>query len=64
MSPSILFIQNLRDFLPQHPELQVELYLNNGNVDIVAERFDLGVRMGADVAQDMVAIRIAPDLKW
>ena len=53
----------LRDFLPQHPELQVELYLNNGNVDIVAERFDLGVRMGADVAQDMVAIRMAPDFE-
>jgi len=53
----------LRDFLPQHPELQVELYLNNGFVDIVAERFDLGVRMGADVAQDMVAIRIAPDFE-
>lgn len=53
----------LRDFLPQHPELQVELYLNNGNVDIVAERFDLGVRMGSDVAQDMVAIRMAPDFE-
>lgn len=53
----------LRDFLPQHPELQVELYLNNGFVDIVAERFDMGVRMGADVAQDMVAIRIAPDFE-
>jgi len=53
----------LRDFLPRHPELQVELYLNNGFVDIVAERFDLGVRMGADVAQDMVAIRMAPDFE-
>ena len=53
----------LRDFLPQHPELQVELYLNNGFVDIVAERFDMGVRMGADVAQDIVAIRIAPDFE-
>lgn len=53
----------LRDFLPQHPELQVELYLNNGFVDIVAERFDMGMRMGADVAQDMVAIRIAPDFE-
>ena len=53
----------LRDFLPRHPELQVELYLNNGFVDIVAERFDMGVRMGADVAQDMVAIRIAPDFE-
>ena len=53
----------LRDFLPQYPELQVELYINNGNIDIVAERFDMGVRMGSEVAQDMVAIRIAPDFK-
>ncbi len=52
----------LRAFLPRHPELQIELFMNNERVDIVAERFDLGVRSGSDVAQDMIAIRIAPDL--
>src|SRR6476661_7121381 len=31
--------------------------------DIVAERFDIGVRLGGDVAKDMIAMRIAPDMR-
>jgi len=48
----------LRDF----PEIAVELSLDYGLVDIVAERFDAGVRLGEQVDKDMIAVRIAPDM--
>ncbi len=46
-----------------YPDLKVELNANSGFVDIVAERFDAGVRLGETVAQDMIAVRIGPDLR-
>lgn len=46
-----------------YPDLKVELNVDTGFVDIVAERFDAGVRLGETVAQDMVAVRIGPDLR-
>ena len=41
----------------------MEISVNNGFVDIVAERFDAGVRLGETLAQDMVAVRIGPDMR-
>jgi DNA-binding transcriptional LysR family regulator len=49
--------------LPDYPDIKVELDLNNGLTDIVAGRFDAGVRLGEQVAKDMVAVRIAPDTR-
>jgi DNA-binding transcriptional LysR family regulator len=49
--------------LASYPDLNVELSAESGFVDIVAERFDAGVRLGETVAQDMIAIRIGPDLR-
>lgn len=51
----------LSKLLPQYPELKVEISVNYGMIDIVAERFDMGVRWGDQVAKDMIAVRIAPD---
>jgi DNA-binding transcriptional LysR family regulator len=53
----------LAKLLPAYPDIQVELSVNAGFVDIVAERFDAGVRLGETVAQDMVAVRIGPDMR-
>ena len=53
----------LAAFLPDYPDIQVEIAINYGLIDIVAERFDAGVRLGDQVAKDMIAVRIAPDLK-
>ncbi|MBO9726135.1 MAG: LysR family transcriptional regulator [Novosphingobium sp.] len=50
----------LRDFLPLYPEINVELNIDPGFVDIVAERFDAGVRLGESIARDMIAVRIGP----
>jgi DNA-binding transcriptional LysR family regulator len=49
--------------LPAYPDLNVEISVDNGFVDIVAERFDAGVRLGETLAQDMVAVRIGPDMR-
>lgn len=52
----------LESFLPRYPDIKVELAIDYGLTDIVAERYDAGVRWGEQVAQDMVAVRIGPDL--
>lgn len=52
----------LEKFLPRYPDIKVELVIDYGLTDIVAERYDAGVRWGEQVAQDMVAVRIGPDL--
>jgi DNA-binding transcriptional LysR family regulator len=53
----------LKDFLPAYPDIKVEISVDYGLRDIVADRFDIGVRTGDQVAKDMIAVRIAPDLK-
>lgn len=53
----------LRPLLSQYPDVQVELSIDYGFTDIAAERFDAGVRSGDRVNQDMIAVRIAPDLR-
>src|SRR4051812_10971295 len=49
--------------LPAYPDLNLEISVNNGFVDIVAERFDAGVRLGETLVQDMVAVRIGPNMR-
>jgi DNA-binding transcriptional LysR family regulator len=54
----------LATFLPGYPDINVEIVVDNGLTDIVAERFDAGVRFGEQVAKDMIAVRIGPDLSF
>jgi DNA-binding transcriptional LysR family regulator len=53
----------LQRLLPDYPDVHVELTIDSGLTDIVAERFDAGVRLGESIAKDMVAVRIGPDLR-
>ncbi len=53
----------LKAFLEQYPDISVEIIVDYGLTDIVAERFDAGVRLGEQVAKDMVAVRIGPDMR-
>jgi DNA-binding transcriptional LysR family regulator len=53
----------LRALLPDYPDIRVEIVTDYGLADIVADRFDAGVRLGEDVDKDMIAVRIAPDLQ-
>ena len=51
----------LTKLLPRYPDIKVELTIDYGLTDIVAERYDAGVRLGEQVAKDMIAVRIGPD---
>src|SRR5437879_3770175 len=53
----------LSKFLPQYPDINVEVTIDYGLTDIVAQRFDAGVPSGEQVAKDMIAVRIGPDLR-
>ncbi|KSB88918.1 LysR family transcriptional regulator [Caulobacter vibrioides] len=53
----------LARLLPDYPDIRVEVIVDYGLVDIVAEGFDAGVRLGEQVAKDMIALRIGPDMR-
>lgn len=62
--PAVSILQPaLKRFLPDHPDISVELVVDYGLTDIVAQGYDAGVRMGEQVAKDMVAVRIGPDMR-
>ncbi len=54
----------LAAFLPQYPDVTVEVSIDNGFVDIVGEHFDAGVRLGESISKDMIAVRIGPDWRF
>ncbi len=53
----------LAKVLDRYPEVQVELNSDYRMVDVAADRFDIGVRYGDQVQQDMVAVRLTPDIR-
>src|SRR6516165_4474340 len=53
----------LTKFLREYPDIKVEIITDYGLTDIVAQRYDAGVRAGEQVAKDMIAVRIGPDLR-
>ncbi len=53
----------LTKLLPDYPDINVEITNDYGLIDIVAERYDAGVRLGEQVARGMIAVRIGPDFR-
>lgn len=53
----------LSKLLPDYPDIKIEITTDSRFIDIVAERYDAGVRMGDVLAKDMVAVRIGPDVR-
>jgi DNA-binding transcriptional LysR family regulator len=53
----------LAKLLREYPDIRVEIVIDYGLTDIVAERYDAGVRLGEQVAKDMIAVRIGPDMR-
>ena len=53
----------LAKLLPKYPDIKVEVITDYGLSNIVAERYDAGIRLGEQVANDMVAVRIGPDFR-
>jgi DNA-binding transcriptional LysR family regulator len=60
---STILWPKLAAVLPGYPDIKVEININYGMIDIVAERYDAGVRLGDQVAKDMIAVRISPDVR-
>lgn len=62
--PAISILQPaLKRFLPDYPDINVEIIVDYGLTDIVAEGYDAGVRLGEQLAKDMVAVKIGPDMR-
>jgi DNA-binding transcriptional LysR family regulator len=53
----------LAKILSGHPDIKVEIIVDYGLTDIVAAGYDAGVRLGEQVARDMIAVRIGPDIR-
>jgi DNA-binding transcriptional LysR family regulator len=53
----------LAKLLPDYPDIRVEIIIDYGLTDIVAQRYDAGVRAGEQLAKDMIAVRIGPDMR-
>jgi DNA-binding transcriptional LysR family regulator len=58
-----ILLPALAKLLPEYPDINVEVCVDYGLTDIVSERFDAGVRLGEQVANDMIAVRIGPDMR-
>ena len=53
----------LERLLPDYPDIKVEVILDAGLVDIAAQRYDAGIRLGESLAKDMIAVRIGPEMR-
>jgi DNA-binding transcriptional LysR family regulator len=58
-----ILLPKLTKFLRQYPDIKIEIIVDYGLTDIVAGRYDAGVRAGEQVAKDMIAVRIGPDMR-
>jgi DNA-binding transcriptional LysR family regulator len=58
-----LLLPKLAPLLRNYPEIRVEIVIDYGLTDIVAQRYDAGVRSGEQVAKGMIAVRIGPDMR-
>ncbi len=53
----------LARLLPDYPDIRVEVDVDAGLRDIVADRYDAGIRLGEQIAQDMIAVPVGPDMR-
>jgi DNA-binding transcriptional LysR family regulator len=58
-----VLLPKLAPLLRVYPDIKVEMIVDYGLADIVAQQFDAGVRSGEQVAKDMIAVRIGPDMR-
>jgi DNA-binding transcriptional LysR family regulator len=51
-------------FLERYPEVEIEISVSNRMIDVIEGGFDAGIRYGGTVPEDMIAQRLAPDVRW
>jgi DNA-binding transcriptional LysR family regulator len=54
----------LAKLLPDYPDIKIEIVIDYGLSDIVSQRYDIGVRLGDQVAKDMIAVRMSSDMRF
>jgi DNA-binding transcriptional LysR family regulator len=54
----------LPEFRRAYPDVAIEVDVDDGAVDLMAGRFDAGIRLGEFVERDMIAVRVTPDVQW
>ena len=58
-----LLLPKLAMFKQSYPDIRLELISESRFVDIISEQFDAGIRLGGDVGEEMIAVRITPDME-
>jgi DNA-binding transcriptional LysR family regulator len=58
-----VLLPKLAPLLKEYPDIKIEMIVDYGLTDIVAQKYDAGVRSGEQVAKDMIAVRIGPDMR-
>ena len=61
--PETILLPKLAPLLREYPDIKVEIIIDYGLTDIVAQQYDAGVRSGEQVAKGMIAARIGPDMR-
>jgi DNA-binding transcriptional LysR family regulator len=62
-SARMILMPALAKILPKYPDIKVEVSIDYGLTDIIAEQFDAGIRLGELLAKDMIAVRVGPDVR-
>jgi DNA-binding transcriptional LysR family regulator len=60
----LVILRVLPEFRKTCPDVTIELDVNDASIDLMAERFDAGIRIGDDIERDMIAVRITSDFRW
>src|SRR5438270_13879560 len=58
-----ILLPRIAKLLRDYPDIKIEIVIDYGLTDIIAQRLDAGVRSGEQVAKDMIALRIGPDMR-
>src|SRR3954449_9192627 len=58
-----ILVPKLAPLVREYPDIRIEIVIDYGLTDIVARQYDAGVRSGEQVAKDMIAVRIGPDMR-
>ncbi|HWK66385.1 MAG TPA: LysR family transcriptional regulator [Rhizobiaceae bacterium] len=51
-------------FVERYPEVEVDISVSNRLIDVIGGGFDAGIRYGGTVPEDMIAVRLSPDIRW
>src|SRR5436190_5868821 len=58
-----ILMPKLGKVLAEYPDIKIEMIVDYGLTNIVSEQYDAGVRSGEQIAKDMIAVRIGPDMR-